>query len=233
MLSARRSVFAAGLVVGLACSFDSQSDPMPWTGETEAGSSASESEAGSDDGACDGACDEPPGECFEPVGECDAGQCVYPPKVAFTDCRDDCVLGGHCDTTGVCICSEPDCAATCMAGPHATPSCTEAGECVIECEPPWQDCDGDPATGCEVPVGVPHQCSLRGLDAEQGCWTAYCGAANSPDAIDFGTFHCVDCSTCREPDGGGCQWCNHDTGEFWPVDPACPCTMEHHDAVCG
>jgi hypothetical protein len=232
MRSAERGVVAAVLFVGLACTFDSESDPAPWNGETEAG--ATEDGSGTDDDAeaCAEPCDEAPGDCYETLGECEKGECVYSPKLAFTECVDDCELGGHCSQTGTCICTENDCASTCSAGPHTTATCTDTGECVIACEAPWDDCDGDPANGCEVPVGVPHQCSMQGLDPEGGCWAAYCGKSGHPASIDFGTFYCVDCQTCREPGDGQCQWCNHETGMFYPVD-GCNCAPDAHDLACS
>lgn len=127
----------------------------------------------------------------------------------------------------------PDCASICMPGPHATAAaCDETDTCVSTCEPPWQDCDGDPANGCEVPVGVPHQCDAEGLDPVEGCWTAWCGETMAEFAVNFGTYYCIDCVTCQEPTAGMCRWCNHDTGNWYMAD-ACACSPEGLGAVCG
>ena len=124
----------------------------------------------------------------------------------------------------------PDCESYCIAGPHSTAMCDEAGECIVTCEPPWENCDGDVATGCEVPVGVAHQCDQDGLDPVEGCWTAYCGESESATA-NFGTYYCMDCVTCEEPTAGNCHWCDHDTGHWFPV-AACACGGDL-GVVCG
>jgi len=137
------------------------------------------------------------------------------------------------DTGASSTTAAPDCESTCIPGPHvATAMCDETGQCIVTCEPPWQDCDGDVATGCEVPVGVPHQCDGEGLDPVEGCWTAWCGASDGESAINFGTYYCVDCITCQQPTAGQCRWCDHDTGHwFTPAD--CVCSPEALGAVCG
>jgi len=82
-----------------------------------------------------------------------------------------------------------------------------------------------------VPVGVAHQCDSNGLNPGGGCWTAYCGDMQAAGVVSFGTYHCVDCSTCGNTDGGQCHWCNHDSGTWYPAE-ACECG-EYLDAVCG
>jgi hypothetical protein len=109
-------------------------------------------------------------------------------------------------------------------------SCDADGTCLITCEPPYEDCDGDPSNGCEVPVGVSAQCSMAGLDPN-GCWTPYCGESSASDATNFGTYFCVSCSTCREPEAGTCSWCELATGQWYPTDPGCECG-EFLGAVC-
>lgn len=125
----------------------------------------------------------------------------------------------------------PDCERTCVSGPHGTAACDTTGNCVLTCEAPWQDCDGELANGCEVPVGVAHQCSITGLDPVAGCWTAYCGSSDVEGTANFGSYYCVDCVTCQEPLPGQCQWCNHDDGHWHPMD-ACSCGTDL-GAVCN
>jgi hypothetical protein len=191
---------------------------------------------------CEFGCNTPPGDCFDPTGSCDASTCVYAPALAGEACADDCAAGGFCDASGNCICAggddtgdtggNPDeCMMTCSSGDHSTASCDAQGQCIVTCESPWEDCDGDPANGCEVPVGMPHQCDAGGLNPTGGCWTAYCGQATGAGITDFGTYHCVDCPTCEEI-GGNCQWCNHTTGNFYPAE-ACSCGAQYLGAVCG
>lgn len=127
----------------------------------------------------------------------------------------------------------PDCDSVCIAGAHvASATCDETGTCVLVCQPPWQDCDGEIANGCEVPVGVAHQCSVSGLDPVQGCWTAYCGSSESTSAVNFGSYYCIDCITCEYPTGTSCRWCNHATGQWYPAEPDCACG-DSLGAVCA
>src|SRR5690606_16802569 len=125
MGAAERSAAATVLVVAVACSFDTETQPGPWSGETEAveGSTAQDEGDSSDDATCEESCDAAPGDCYEPLGACEKGRCVYAPRPAFTVCTDACAGGGHCDVNGTCICDENDCAATCTAGPNATATC--------------------------------------------------------------------------------------------------------------
>lgn len=169
--------------------------------------------------ACDGE-----GVCFGVELDCGAGECIdgecmgggCPP--GFADCNGD--AGDGCEVE---LGTDADCGGcgdSCSGAAHATAGCM-AGTCQYACQAPWENCDGDWGNGCEVPVGVEHQCSAAGLDPN-GCWTAYCGNSGSADATNFGTYYCMDCATCRVPGAGQCQWCNHTTGTFYMAD-ACFC----------
>ena len=197
----------------------------------------SQSSSPSDDAPanCDDPCDAPPSDCQLAPGECHDGACEYENALAGTPCITDCPEGGHCDAGGMCICGSGggDCESDCTAGPHQSAACDGTGQCIRTCESPWEDCDADPSNGCEVPVGMAHQCDLSGLRADGGgCWTAYCGSMSGDGIFDFGTYHCIDCSTCEEPGGGQCHWCNHDTGNWFPQE-ACSCGAEFLDLACG
>lgn len=124
-----------------------------------------------------------------------------------------------------------DCESYCIAGQHSTAMCDAEGECIVTCEPPWENCDGEVANGCEVPAGVAHQCDAQGLDPVEGCWTAWCGESDVATAVNFGTYYCMDCVTCEEPTAGNCHWCDHDTGHWFPV-AACACGGDL-GVVCG
>lgn len=203
-------------------------------GEETNGPSSSPSTAASDDtpASCDDPCDAPPSDCQLAPGVCHDGACDYENALAGTPCITDCPEGGHCDAGGLCICGGGgSCAETCTAGPNQSAACDDAGTCIRTCTAPYEDCDADPSNGCEVPVGMPHQCDVNGLNAAGGCWTAYCGSMSGDGIFDFGTYHCVDCSTCAE-DGAQCHWCNHDTGNWFPQE-ACTCGAEYLNAVCG
>ncbi|HET6582478.1 MAG TPA: hypothetical protein VFG69_03500 [Nannocystaceae bacterium] len=244
--SARRSLVGLALVASACASGETEEmmshtqawDPDASAGDEEESTAAAGSETPADDGAddsdgstCATPCTTPPGDCFEDQGACEAGECVEVPVLAGDACTDGCSGGGFCDASGNCLCVE-DCAATCVAGEHSTAMCDDAGMCVRACEAPYDNCDGDWSNGCEVPVGVPHVCDASGLVAEGGCWSAYCGESDAAAARNFGTYHCVDCSTCETPSGGMCHWCNHDTGNWYPAE-ACSCGAEYENAVCG
>jgi hypothetical protein len=248
-VSPRARLFTLAFALAACGDAESNKTTQAWNPDTDDGASSSASGGNAQSsasasaatsatasatggGSCDEACESPPGECYLAPGNCIDDGCVYDPALAGTPCLGDCKGGGHCDAAGMCICGAPDdCASTCLPGPNMDAACDEAGMCIRSCQAPYDDCDGDPSNGCEVPVGVPHQCDLSGLNPDGGCWTAYCGSAAGDGVFDFGTYHCVDCSTCGTTDGGQCHWCNHDTGNWFPAE-ACECGT-YLDAVCG
>jgi hypothetical protein len=220
------------------------------SGESEAGGKDDGSEGVADDaeggdegvgGSCEAGCASPPGDCFEAEGSCEDDACVYPPKLAGETCSDGCSGSGFCDASGSCICSggdgdtgnmTEDCESTCVSGPNASAACDENGACIVTCTAPYEDCDGDPINGCEIPVGVPHSCDSGGINMTGGCWSAYCGQSAAATATNFGSYYCADCPTCTELAGGLCHWCNHDTGNFFPTE-SCSCGAQYLNVACG
>ncbi len=182
---------------------------------------------------CDGAgaCIGDPQPCDAPNasgGLCMAGLCmglVCDP--GFGNCNDDWSDGCELtlDTAENCgACGEP-----CTAGANATATCTGT-TCDRSCTAPWADCDGDVGNGCEIPEGVPNQCDVNGLNPG-GCWTPWCGASAAAGATNFGTWFCMECSTCHVPAGGQCQWCDHASGTWY--DPgSCVCGA-YEDNACS
>jgi hypothetical protein len=205
---------------------ESDSDFTSDHGDGDGGSSPGDEPEG-----CDGGCVDLPSDCHVAPGTCEEGSCRYTPKLAGEVCETGCEAGGFCDASGNCICTDRACDATCTAGPNATATCSPNGECIRSCESPWENCDGDWANGCEVPVGMPGVCDLDGLNLDDGCWTAYCGQSAGGDAYDFGTYYCVSCSTCNAPADGMCRWCNRETGR-WYATESCSCSEEHLDLAC-
>ncbi len=184
--------------------------------------------------ACDGE-----GQCLGAPIDCSApnaggGQCVdgacsgLECAAGWDDCNGD--MSDGCERE---LGTDSDCGScgdACSAGANATGSCS-GGTCQFQCQAPWDNCDGDWTNGCEIPVGVPHQCDSNGINLAGGCWTAYCGNSNAAAATNFGTYHCMDCSTCRSPAAGQCQWCDHGSGNFFPAD-TCSCGG-FEDLACG
>lgn len=176
---------------------------------------------------CPGPCTTPPSACFAEVGECVAGECVYTPAEVGHHCDDGdpCTSGETCDGFGVCAGGAP---MVCEA-PNATGTCSDGVCGGWTCTGVWQNCDGEWANGCEVPTGVPNQCSKKGLGDPDACWTAYCGS--SPGAkVDFGTYYCMSCVNCHVPMAGFAQWCSSDLGIWFPAAQGV-CGV-YEDAVC-
>jgi hypothetical protein len=152
--------------------------------------------------------------------ECDDG---------WGDCNGDEVDGCETPLNTAADCGA--CGASCSVGPNATASCDDAGQCTQSCEAPYENCDDDWTNGCEIPTGTPNQCDAGGLNPSTGCWTAHCGSSNNPDARNFGTWFCFECTTCNVPSAGNCRWCSHETGTWFPQD-ACACGG-YEDLVCS
>jgi hypothetical protein len=179
--------------------------------------------------AC-GGCDEPPGPCHDPVGQCIVGECVYSLTEAGLACDDGdgCTEDDACDGAGACEGAPVSC-----ERPHATGGTCVDGACQgFQCTAPYDDCDGDMDNGCEVPVGVANQCDQNGLNPDNGCWTAYCGNLDDPNATNFGTYYCYDCANCNTPAAGMWRWCNHTTGNWYDAAMGtCPAASE--DLACA
>ncbi|MCA9659889.1 MAG: hypothetical protein KC486_16210 [Myxococcales bacterium] len=194
-------------------------------GETSSGATT-EGTGGETTGDVCPPCDAPPSGCYGALGECVAGECVYTPKAAGEPCDDDdaCTKGESCDGAGVCGGGEVmDCARA-----NATGTCTDGVCGGWTCSGSWENCDGDWGNGCEIPVGVANQCDIDGLNPDNGCWTAYCGSSDSPEATNFGTYFCVDCENCTTPEDGMVQWCSHQSGVWFPAAAgACNDTYKH------
>lgn len=189
-------------------------------GAAEPGVSCDDGDPCTRSDACDGE-----GSCFGVDLDCGNGECVDGKCIdegcpaGFADCNGQ--MGDGCEVE---LGTDSNCAGcddACVAGDNATGACT-AGACDYQCTAPWENCDGDWVNGCEIPVGVAHQCDDQGINLSTGCWTAYCGNSVDVEATNFGTFHCIHCSTCRSPVAGQCQWCDSNTGIFFPTE-TCGC----------
>ena len=111
-------------------------------------------------GGCGNACD--PGQT------CAAGQCTGGCTDGFAECDGD--PQTVCETdleTDPAHCSA--CAIACGTA-HALADCV-LGACVLTCDPGFDDCDGDAATGCEANLGAdPQSCGACG----HGCLGGAC-----------------------------------------------------------
>ncbi len=197
-----------GLCVDGACEFEAKA----------AGSTCDDSDPCTELDACDGfgLCAGAPKQCLG--GECVMGECTGAECDEGTaDCNDDASDG--CETL---LGTDSDCGAcgdSCGVGPDATASC-EGSVCEYACDDGFGNCDEDWDNGCEIPLGA-NQCDAGGLNPG-GCWTSHCGSSVDPDAVNFGTWFCFECTTCNVPAGGQCQWCDHATGTWFPAE-SCGC----------
>lgn len=210
-----------GTCSGGMCSFD----PKP------AGADCDDGDPCSMDDVCDGAgfC---AGEAIECLFENGTGVCVD------GSCEDLLCDGGFGDCNGVAAdgCETPldtdtdcgGCGTTCDAGANAVGSCGSDG-CEFSCQGNFDNCDGDWSNGCEIPIGA-NECDATGLNPN-GCWTSHCGNSANPEAVNFGTWYCFECTTCHAPSGGMCQWCDHGSGTWYPAD-ACFCG-DYEDLACS
>lgn len=109
------------------------------------------------------------GVCVDCVGDADC------PSDRM--CRANACVGATC-TPGAATCASPllrsvcnpsgagFSTAPCTAGPNATPTCTGAGMCNITCAAGFNNCDNDPANGCES--STPCDVLIGGLGGAHG-----------------------------------------------------------------
>ena len=153
-------------------------------------------------GACGRRC--PAGEvCFD-------GACGCP--ALRTRCGDTCVslrsTDEHCGA----------CGRVCPSAPHAFGRCLR-GACARPCEPPYGDCDGAAANGCERDLAndpencgaCGHRCAIAGAETAcrlGECFVTRCAAGTADcdrdpangceERLDASTFHCGACDRpCR------------------------------------
>jgi len=138
-------------------------------------------------GRCGLDCPAPPNAqpaCSE--GECGLGPCLE----GYADCDGDPQNGCEIDlrvTVGHCGACDNACADL----PSATPGCAE-GRCGVgECAQGFDDCDGDPENGCEVPLATSvghcgacdNACPLP-ANATAGCSEGQCGIGTCAEGFD-------------------------------------------------
>ena len=199
------------------------------------------------EGACDGA-----GACTGAAKTCEAtnasgGSCVqgecqgYKCDDGWDNCDSDWSNG--CETK---VSDDPSncgaCNKVCDGGPNGNASCV-AKQCTLSCTAPYQDCNGDPTDGCEIPVGQANACSRSGLTtfstatgATPGCGTPYCGQGSGSAVANFpaGSWYCAFCIHCSLFDDGG-AWCLYDNAAGTFSSQRCPscCQPGGYEQVCS
>lgn len=182
---------------------------------------------------CDGSgtCLGAPLDCTAPQahGQCTNGICGdMECDAGFGNCNGDWADGCEQALQAGEECVD-GCDGDCVAGPNSTAVC-RGESCDRTCIDPFVDCDGDLTNGCEAPDGMPNSCDVNGINPN-GCWTAYCGQSAVPEARNFGSWYCIECSTCHVTGAGMCQWCDHGTGNWYPPGD-CYCG-NYEDLACG
>lgn len=178
----------------------------PWTGELPpradgglAADAPPDMDAGDDAGRLDG-------------GDIDGGDCPPPSMMCGDVCIDVTIDPLNCGACGT-ACNDT----------HAMPACS-GGSCVLSCDPGYDDCDGDPATGCEADLGSTATC---------GACAVTCDAATPFCARVGDTAMCV--ASCMDPTptlcGGSCVDTSTDPTHCGGCDT--PCDPLHGVGTCS
>jgi hypothetical protein len=148
-------------------------------------------------GGCDEACPVNPGGS----AACEAGECTFVCGPGYADCNGDPEDGCESATDSDAL-NCGGCGNACELD-HAQAACM-AGECEVgSCDLDFDDCNGDPADGCEVDLSSdPSHCSGCGnaCTASEVCSASDCVSSCTTGVLD-GTETDVDCG------GGACPLC--------------------------
>lgn len=122
-----------------------------------------------------GSCNSPCAGAAQGSAACVGGVCGLECEDGWGDCDDDLQTGCEANTDASAVhCG--DCDSPCPATvDHGTASC-QAGVCTLSCEPDWDDCDDDVATGCETALmSDPDHCTACNTPCQQD-WVCYNGS---------------------------------------------------------
>lgn len=173
----------------------------------------------SDCGGCGIACDLPNAAESCTSGTCTLGAC----SAGFANCDGDTSNGCERSTTTVTDCG--GCGVACSR-PHATTSCG-SGTCQIaSCDAGWEDCDGNPANGCERSIQTLTDCGSCGIpctraNASATCSTGSCGIASCNAGFE----------NCDGSDANGCERNIRTVTDCGGCGTAC--TLAHATETCS
>jgi hypothetical protein len=133
-------------------------------------------------GECGRVCDLPHADASCTGGVCQIESCKAPWDRCNTDDADGCEtnLSNDADNCGACGSECP--------GVNGRPTCVD-GTCQIECDSGFDDCDGDPKTGCETSVSDVQNCGKCKAACEDVpgktpyCYGGQCGYTDCPDGF--------------------------------------------------
>jgi hypothetical protein len=173
-------------------------------------------------GGCGAICDRANGDEVCNAGVCEVTTCSQDYDdcngLDFDGCETDLLSNvDHCTA----------CNQACILD-HATAACTE-GACAIDsCDPGFEDCDGDPANGCETNIQT---------DAGN------CGACSNSCSVSGATGVCINSSCTIGSCDGGYEDCDQDGTNGCEIDlqtdttncGACgtECTNDHGSTMCS
>lgn len=142
-----------------------------------------------------------------------------------------------CETvTSVDIANCGTCGKACPTGPNATATC-EAGVCELTCNAGYDDCDGDPADGCEAfTQNDAANCGTCGHACPDGpgvaalCVAGACTLDCPPGSGDCDGNAANGCETNTNASGAHCGSCGLDCMGSPCVQGACACASETQQA---
>jgi hypothetical protein len=160
---------------------------------------------------------------------CAAGTCnIATCQQGFANCN-----GQAADGCEIAIASDVfncgACGVACSLA-HATASCSGGGCTIVSCDAGWEDCDGNPANGCEAAIGTdPANCG--------GC-AKVCTLANATSACSAGQCVVATCAAgyanCDAAAANGCEVnLGTDGANCGQCATACPSGQVCNAGVCG
>lgn len=195
-----------------------------------AGDGGGDVDCGADLKLCDGECvpdDDPAtgcgGDSCDPCGDSNgtvscslSNACAIVCDSGFANCNGDTADGCEANLDeDINNCGS--CGGVCMV-PNATAACV-AEECEVDqCDPGWEDCDGDPTTGCETNTdGDPTACGSCTNDctAQAGDWICNSGSCESSMCpTGFGNCEGNGCITNLNTSSSHCGFCGNSCSDL-------------------
>lgn len=178
------------------------------------------SHCGSCDHACEGAAHATP--------ICEEGACALACDAIFGDCDDEPSTGCEValsDAVENCgLCGE-----ACTAGPNSDPRCT-GGSCGLSCHNGFEDCDAEPANGCEIDLASLDNCRGCGVvcgsqNATPSCPASGCSLACDAHFADCNGAAADGCEIDLRVDDENCGWCGHSCAGATCSDGLCEPTI--------
>jgi len=110
------------------------------------------------------------------------------------------MCGASCVDTRRDVSNCGDCGAVCADQDHAAATCA-MGSCDFVCDTGWDDCDGDPANGCETSLDDPANCGACANDCDRPNAVAFCASRTCGLVCQLGFGDCdsAEANGCEVP----------------------------------